>query len=234
MPPRLRLSLTLLISIATLHAAWSAAADKKSAKSVDGWGDVIDPGKDCTVSDKDGKLLIKVPGTNHNLNPTYRYGTNAPRVMQPVTGDFTVQVKVTFSAPPGTVSTVNGRPFNGAGLLVWKDDQNFLRLERNCYWDLTGRLVCYPPLMEDWVDGKYIPSNTPTDASFFKSPSTWFRIVRQGRNLALSMSQDGAEWTNLKTAMMDLGDEVSVGVAAVNSSTKPFTAEFEDLELKTK
>src|SRR5262245_34580372 len=229
----LRVTTIVALMLSIVLGAWSAAADKPAARSVDGWGTVADPGKDCTVGAKDGKLTIKVPGTNHNLNPTYRYGTNAPRVMQPVTGDFTVQVKVTFSDPPGTTSTVNGRPFNGAGLLVWKDEQNFLRLERNAYWDGAGRLVCYPPLIADWVDGKYAENTAPTDASFFKTPSTWFRIVRKGQSLALSMSQDGEGWTDLRTVTMDLGDDVLVGVAAVNSSTKPFTAVFEDLELTT-
>lgn len=231
MLPRMPTCMALILSAALLASSWSDAADKKP-KSVDGWGAVTDSGADCSVSEKNGKLTIRVPGSNHNLNPTYRYGTNAPRVMQTVKGDFTVQVKVTFSAPPGTTPSVNGRPFNGAGLLIWRDEQNFLRLERNSYWDQAGRLVCYPPLIEDWVDGKYTPKTSPTDASFFKSPSTWFKISRQGENLSLSMSQDGSDWTDLRAVKLDLSDEISVGVAAVNSSTKPFTAEFEDLKLE--
>jgi len=235
-----RLTIGLLLILATIGgprltaADKKAAAKKKAAQAVDGWGTVADPASDSTVGEKEGKLTIKVPGGNHNLNPTCRYGTNAPRVLQKVTGDFTIQVKVTFTDPPGTTSAVNGRPFNGAGLLIWQDEQNFLRLERNCYWDGAGQLVCYPPLIEDWIDGKYTANTAPVAATFFTGPSTWFRISRQGNSLGLSMSQGGGDWTALRNVTMDLPDEVSVGVAAVNSSTKPFTAEFEGLELKTK
>jgi regulation of enolase protein 1 (concanavalin A-like superfamily) len=237
---RLTVCVPVIFSSAFVGAPRLPAADKKpaakkqAAQAVEGWGTVTNPANDASVGEKEGKLTIKVPGGNHNLNPTLRYGTNAPRVMQKVTGDFTIQVKVTFTDPPGTTSAVNGRPFNGAGLLVWQDEQNFLRLERNCYWDGAGQLVCYPPLIEDWIGGQYTSGTPPVAATFFTGPSTWFRLSRQGRNLGLSMSQDGAEWSTLRTVTMDLPDEVSVGVAAVNSSTKPFTAEFEGLELKAK
>jgi regulation of enolase protein 1 (concanavalin A-like superfamily) len=237
---RLTVGALLILSTASVCGPRLVAADKKgaakkkAAQAVDGWGTVADPANDSTVGEKEGKVTIKVPGGNHNLNPTFRYGTNAPRIMQKVTGDFTVQVKVTFSDPPGTTSAVNGRPFNGAGILVWQDEQNFLRLERNCYWDGAGQLVCYPPLIEDWIGGKYTSATAPVPATFFTGPSTWFRISRQGGSLGLAMSQDGAEWSTLRTVTMDLPDEISVGVAAVNSSTKSFTAEFEGLELKSK
>jgi regulation of enolase protein 1 (concanavalin A-like superfamily) len=49
--------------------------------------------------------------------------------------------------------------------------------------------------------------------------------------VAASYSHDGKEWTAVKEVAVDLPKQVHVGVAAVNSSDKPFTVEFEDLKV---
>jgi len=46
----------------------SFAQDKKLQKIKD-WGIVVDPGGDCAVTESNGKLSIKVPGTLHDLFP---------------------------------------------------------------------------------------------------------------------------------------------------------------------
>ena len=46
--------------------------------------------------------------------------------------------------------------------------------------------------------------------------------------MAAAYSHDGKEWTAVKEISVELPQKVQVGVAAVNSSDKPFTVEFKD------
>ena len=98
-----------------------------------GWGTVVDPAGDCTVVEDKGVLRIVVPGIWRDLNPTAERNKNllAPRVLQPVTGDFLAEVKVgEFERPKANTSSNGICSYVGAGLLVWKDDKNFLRWGR--------------------------------------------------------------------------------------------------------
>src|SRR5262249_32616428 len=95
-----------------------------------GWGKAVDPDGDCKFSLDQGKLTIKLPGKDHAL-AFERNQMNAPRVLRDVEGDFVVQVKVHGEYPAGAMSVVESRrPFHGAGLLVWSDEKNYIRLER--------------------------------------------------------------------------------------------------------
>lgn len=205
-------------------------ADDKPTQILAGWGAVTDPDNDCNVRGTPKKLTITIPGTNHNLHPAR--GVNAPRVLQKISGDFTVQVKVSSEFKPGTSSTVNGRPFNGAGILIWQDGDNFLRVERNAFW-IDDSLVCYPPLMEYWRNREYAGANeAPEPATYFRGESTWLKADRKGKNVTVSISHDGKDWIEVKSFEADMLDDLQVGVSAVNSSDTPFTVNFEELTIK--
>ena len=112
-------------------------------KTVRGWGTLIDLDNDCAVREEAGKLMITIPGGTHDLNMELG-GMNAPRVLREVDGDFTVQVKVSGGFDPGNEAAKSGTaPFNSAGLLLWQDEKNYLRLERNGWWSASGQLACY-------------------------------------------------------------------------------------------
>ena len=139
-----------------------------------------------------------------------------------MTGDF----------KPGNGSTGPGKAFNGAGLLIWEDEENFLRLERNAY-RVSNLLFCYPPLVEHWRDGKYSGFNSspmPAD-EFFQERSTWLKLRRQGDRMAAFISHDGDSWTIFKDFEVAFPDEVSVGIAALNTSDAVFSVEFEAFEI---
>ena len=126
-----------------------------------------------------------------------------------------------------------GTPFNGAGILLWGNALNFLRIERNIFRSGDQQL-CYPPLIEHWREGEYAGANEdPVDADFFKGRSTWFKLTRRAKQATVSMSHDGKEWIEIKTIEVEFPEKLSVGVSAVNSSNAPFTVEFEDFELKS-
>jgi len=214
--------------LAVLSLTTDANAEETRDKTLTGWSTVADPDNDCQIK---STLTISVPNTNHDLNP--RRGMNAPRLLKKAKGDFAVQVKVTGDFNPGDTSTGPGRPFNGAGLLIWQNEENFLRLERNAYC-VSELLFCYPPLIEYWRDGKYGGFNSsPTRADeFFQGRSTWLKLRRQGERMTASFSHDGDEWTVAKEFTVDFPDEVSVGIAALNTSNAAFSVEFEAFEIK--
>jgi hypothetical protein len=214
--------------------AEAARADDKQPRAIAGWGSVVDPDADCTIKAENGKLTVTVPSTHHNLNPAL--ASNAPRVLQEVVGNFTATVKVTGEFKPGEKATKpRGYPFNGAGLLIWNDAKNCVRLERNIWWiPEEGLHACYPPLLEYYRDGEYLNTNPPgTTDEFFKGRSTYLRLERKGDKVAASYSHDGKEWTAVKEISVELPQKVQVGVAAVNSSDKTFTVEFEDFTVDT-
>ena len=199
---------------------------------IEGWGRLIDPDHDCTVKAEQGKLTVNVPARLHDLNP--RNGKlNAPRVLQEVEGDFVVQVKVSGKFEPGGNSTApRSVPFNGAGLLVWADEKNYLRLERNMFL-VRGTPACYPPLFEVFQDGQYQGTNPPAaSGAFFEHESTCFRLERKGHKIAAHYSHDGKEWTALKEVTVTLPTKVQVGVAAINTSDKPLAVQFDEFELR--
>lgn len=212
------------------------AAQGKNPKSIEGWGAVENLRKDCKFTQSDGKLTINVPGTPHNLNKVIS-DLNAPKVLQEVEGDFTIQVKVSGDFTPSPVSTVapRGKAYNGAGLLLWVSEDLFLRLERNIWMNDPVNAQCHPPLFEVVTRG--IPSGTspaPVAASFFGTPATWFRLERNGNTVSGSLSHNGTDWSACGTTTMNLPKKVSAGVAAVNTSKKAFMATFEDLQITAK
>lgn len=222
----------LLVLATGLSATGLFAADPPS-KTLDGWGDVVNRRRDCKLDLQEGVLTINVPGTPHNLNKVIS-DLNAPRVLQEVEGDFTIQVKVSGDFTPSPRSTVapRGKAFNGAGLLLWVDESQFIRLERNIWINGDGSADCHPPLFDLILNG--VPqekSPAPVPATFFSTPETWLRLERKGEVVVGSLSHDGSAWQKAGEITAKLPAKVSAGVAAVNTSRKPFKAVFAELKI---
>ena len=219
---------TALITFCLIINA-NAEEEPKNKSFSTKWTTISDLDKDCQIS---SAVVITIPNTNHDLNPRNRL--NAPRLLKKVTGDFSVQVKVTSNFKPGDQSTGVGQPFNGAGLLIWENEKNYLRLERNAYGNPES-LMCYPPLIEYWNNGKYGGFNSkPTPADeFFKGFSTWLKLERRGTQMTASYSHDGEKWTVAKKFEVDFPKEISAGIAALNTSNAEFTVAFERFEITT-
>jgi hypothetical protein len=212
-------------------------AEEKKPQTIKGWGTVTDLRGDCTIKEEGGKLIVEVPGSVHDLNASLG-GQDAPRILREIEGDFTVQVKVTGEFKPGqkTAGPQVGTPFNGAGLLLWRDTQSYLRLERNAFWvDNAGRYACYPPLVEYYQDGKFQETNPQgTLDEFFKGKDTWLKLERQGKKVIASYSPDGKDWQVAKEIEVELPSKLQIGVAAVNTSAMPFLVSFSEFKVSTK
>jgi hypothetical protein len=190
-----------------------------------GWGQATDPNGDCRFALKAGKLTIAVPGTLHNLVAESGQ-VNAPTVLSPVKGEFIAMVKSTGGVRPGPESSAaDGLPYNGTGLLLWVDRDNYFRLER-AGLIRDGGFITYVNF-EHFKVGR----RTFSEGVGLQDLPTQLKLERRGGKVYASASHDGLHWASFPPLDVRLPDEVKIGVAAVNSSTKPFSAELEELNV---
>jgi regulation of enolase protein 1 (concanavalin A-like superfamily) len=151
---------------------------------------------------------------------------SAPRVVRRVRGDFTAGVHVLGRLEPGRSRTTHYDPFHGAGLIVWQDPSNYLRLERAVGF-IDGRHHPYINY-ELREGGRLVMSHGITTAD----RSLFLRIRRRGRAFSAWYSRDGRRWVELATVDASLDERVDVGVAAINSSGRALSAELEWLRVE--
>jgi regulation of enolase protein 1 (concanavalin A-like superfamily) len=227
MSRRSRRLFTSLIALCATVAA--RAGDHATPSDLPGWGHVLDPSRDCDVSldaERD-RLRITVPGTPHVLSAEDpELPMNAPRVVRRVRGDFTAGVRVLGRLEPGRSRTTHYDPFHGAGLIVWQDPSNYLRLER-AVGSIKGRP--HPYVNYELREGGRLALShgiTVEDRPLF------LKLRRQGRAFSAWYSRDGRRWVELASVEATLGERVQVGVVAVNSSARTLAAELEGFSVK--
>jgi regulation of enolase protein 1 (concanavalin A-like superfamily) len=195
-----------------------------------GWGLAIDPDKDCEFRPEGKTLAVRLPGAYHDLNPDSGK-LNAPRVMRTVEGDFLVTVKVVGDFQPGGKSTnpnPKSLPYNGAGILIWSDTDNFIRLERGAVFR-AGKISTFAAFEEreggyrGAVHNQVIPGGTCA-----------LRLERRGSRIHGAISTDGSTWKRLQPIDTLWPAKLKVGLAVINSSSEPFALKFEDFTLKTR
>lgn len=209
-----------------------AAADKKP-QLIKGWGEVVDPDGDCRVAEDKGEVTITVPKTHHDLTYTDEYTKlNSPRILQPIEGDFTLQVKVkAFPQPGDTASSGGMHSFVSSGLLVWLDDKNFIRLERAAVGNTT---VPGAPFVwvERFQDGKSVSQQLKRLAD----KDVGLRVVRKGNKFSIWYDEggEGKEWLEANAEDIDLPAKLRVGVTAINTTVGEFSPRLSGLELDAK
>jgi regulation of enolase protein 1 (concanavalin A-like superfamily) len=192
------------------------------------WDKPIDPDRDCTFETARRKLTIAVPGRHHELAVESRH-TNAPRLLGEVTGDFTAQVRLRGdwrcspnSMPKGLVPLVAG------GLLLWVDDNNYIRLERKTM-HMKGKQITLP----NWElreDGK--KKSIAYTAAALVSKELHLRIERRANSVLGSFSEDGKKWKKVKPIEISLRKTVRIGVYAVSTSSAPFAPVFDQFQMQ--
>jgi regulation of enolase protein 1 (concanavalin A-like superfamily) len=189
------------------------------------WGDAIDPDGDCfIVVDKEAnRATILVPGTAHLLSAELGR-MNAPRILGEIHGDFEVRVRVTgTSLPGGRAMTTQYAPYHGAGILLWQDPGNYVRLEIAA--DLRkGRVFPYANF-ELRQAGRLASSL----GLKIEDNSSYLRLERRGDEIRGAFSPDGDHWRSFSPLIVNLKDRLKVGVVAVNSASRPLKAGFEEL-----
>lgn len=217
--------------VASFLVVCAAVAAPVPAKRpwVSGWDKPVDPDKDCKFTREKDTLTIEVPGKDHDLG-VERGLMNSPRLLRDVEGDFVVQVRVRGTFRPSNGSTSNQRlPFVGAGLLLMKDDNTYIRLERAAL--VKGGEVKTYANWELRTDGKWVLAGAERVQPLEDKP-TYLRLARKGDKLLASVSHDGKEWKELKPLDVKLPAKVKIGVSAGGTSMDVFAPRFDQFQLK--
>ena len=196
---------------------------------VPGWGRVLDPWRDCDVSlDREhNRLKIQVPGTPHVLSAEVpQLPMNAPRVVRRVRGDFTASVHVLGRLEPGQSKTTHYNPYHGAGLIVWQDPSNYLRLERAVGF-IKGQH--HPYINYELREGGRL---AVSQGITIEDRPLFLKLRRQGGAFSAWYSHDGRRWVELGTVAATFAQRVEVGVVAVSSSKETLSAELEMLNVE--
>ncbi|MEJ7638454.1 MAG: trypsin-like peptidase domain-containing protein [Singulisphaera sp.] len=191
-------------------------------------GALIDPAKDCKLSRDEKGLTITIPGRLHINSPELK-SKNAPMALADIDGDFIAQVKIPGDLRPGSVP-VRRSPFtfHGAGLLLWEDQNNFMRLERCAGTEGGGGLtLAHRVLIETCKGGK------PAGHGYIDVPAMelYLRIERRKGALTCFFGPDGKKWIALKPLAIEFPEKLKVGISASNTSKKEFPARFEEFIL---
>ncbi|MCW4023766.1 MAG: DUF1349 domain-containing protein [Candidatus Bathyarchaeota archaeon] len=150
-----------------------------------------------------GYLIITAP-TGVALAPTSNY--DAPRILQPVTGNFEATTCVS-----GDFSQSGFR----GGLLIWKDTDNYMRLEK---WG-TNQVLMYGVLdgTVSYQQGTLPDSYNPL----------YLKLEKSGTTITGSWSSNGIAWNTVKSYTFNAADPVQIGLFAINVGSTTFNAEFD-------
>jgi serine/threonine protein kinase/regulation of enolase protein 1 (concanavalin A-like superfamily) len=189
----------------------------------DAWENPVDPDGDCNfeLDRSEGKIRIIVPGKTHLLSAEVGQ-VNAPRILRGIKGDFDLSVRIAgTNHPRGRPTTNMYSPYHGAGLIIWQDEENYVRLEIATDL-LNGRERPY-------VNFEYRKEGALAVSSGMNNGdgSYHLRLKRRGDEVFASFGPDGVRWSSFPPLTVKLNDRLKVGVTAINSSTKRLTAELE-------
>ncbi len=139
-------------------------------------GPLVNPEKDCKLTkDEDNmKIKIEIPGGKVRSLAPYVVTRlnkkkplhNAPMSLIEVEGDFAALVEVTGEWSPGTKLPKDRQgneipfTFNGAGLLLYQDKDNFVRFERSQGVDVEKLTPIHKVLFEVVKDGKHVENQS--------------------------------------------------------------------------
>ena len=178
----------------------------------------IDPRGDCRrelgrpatggiLREREGWLEVHV-GPNHDLwwGPDGRGGNmEAPRMIQPVSGDFALEIKMTSSQ----------QQKEHGGILVWKDESRFVRLDK------TSSLHAFRGdiRFETHVNRRYRAIGRGRQQSVMN----FLRLERTGHHFQAFCSTDGQNWQTCGNATVVMRDPVMVGMHALCPGNIPPT-----------
>ncbi len=209
-------------------------ADRRETEAVGkelaGWGMAIDPDGDVKFTRSGKSLTLEIPGTLHDLVADIGK-FNAPRILREVDGDFAGLVKVDGSFKPAAPSTKEKTyPLNAAGLVLWKDSENYIFIMRTAMLGKGGKLNSAILFEEREAGHRGAMHNQVVPAG-----PIMLRLDRKGARIVGGVSSDGVNWKPLKP--MDTSwasGPVKVGLLSTNTSSQASVVTFENYSLKTK
>jgi S1-C subfamily serine protease len=197
-------------------------------------GDLVDASKNCKMTRDDASLTLQVPPGVHLLSDEVEI-KNSPMALAEVEGDFVAQVKTPSNMLPGTepAKTKGGKvlPFTyqGAGIVLWQDRNNYVRLERAAKTSKGRATLSSEVLVEVCRKGK------PAGHFYTSFPDgpLFVRMIRVNGAVQCMFGPDGRRWVVLKKLAVPFTGTVKVGLTASNASKESLSARFEDFVLVT-
>lgn len=215
-----------------LAAAFSnhaiADVDGKPYGTISGWGEMIDPDRDCLFAVGANQVAIQVPGTPHDLSAELNR-TNAPRVLQPVEGDFEIEVRVAGTLAPDQPLVATRTAYAGAGLLLMRDEANYIRLERAAL--RRGGMIRHYINFEQRQEGDLVRFGRVDDYELTGNESVTLKLTVTGRSVTGWVRTGDGGWQKLGEKEVEQSGMPLGGIAAINVTNTPLIAEFQDLRL---
>jgi S1-C subfamily serine protease/regulation of enolase protein 1 (concanavalin A-like superfamily) len=200
-------------------------------------GPLIDPlkkpVKDSQLQKEPGAFTIQVPAGTHLLSIGLEV-KNAPMTLADVEGDFVAQVRVAGGMVPGTdPPRYKGKTlpntFQGAGIILWQDTKNYIRIERTVRAEKGKIVLTSEALLEIVKGGKLVGFAYPG----VPDGPLYLRAERLNGAVRLLFGPDGRRWVPFQKLAIALPPKVQVGLVACNASKQPLNARFEEFVLVT-
>ena len=190
------------------------------------WGSVVDPTGQTKIEEKDGALALTLPPGFHDLHPLPGFNLRAPRILNEVEGDFTIEVRL------AELDKLDAKPaggalfaFAGAGLVIWENDQRLLRFLRGYSPGANKPATLETHWFKEGIIGGLPPG----------SDAQYLRIQRKGPDLHLWNSRDGQTWQDEQVVRAFVRTpKLRVGVAALSTLDKPMTFRLDNFKLSQK
>jgi len=165
----------------------------------------IDPSGNCRYELGNGGYLDINVSPSHDLWPGRNY--NAPRLIRDIDDSFIIEACIT----DGSDSVKYG------GLLIWKDKENYIRLEiPSQNWTDT---IYYGAN----INGRFIhPGVHP-----YQADRVWLRLERKGNRFTGYVSRDGENWYRCGWVDIPMEDPIKVGIHALCPESPATSTRFE-------
>lgn len=148
------------------------------------------------------------------------YGENrtAPRYVKAITGDFQIETRLKFRPT---------EDYQGAGLLIYKDDNNYIRFERG-YGGVGGGGGGLRIDVRTTTDYKTLA--TPNDIPL-ESDEVELKMVREGRRFtAFWRENEDTEWREAGEYESDFPETILAGLVMCNTA-REISTEFQYIRL---
>ena len=129
-----------------------------------------------------GSGALTITPTPGDLTGTTNTAQNV--LVQPALGDWTIESKLTFNAPPHAST-------QQAGIIAYQDDDNYLKLD----WEFSGGVARLAETTEDSLSGLPITQVLATlPTAGLLGNTVWLRMVKHGPRYATYYSADGTNF----------------------------------------
>jgi S1-C subfamily serine protease len=205
---------------------------QRAAATLAKWSCEVNKGVGVKMKHDPGLTTISLPGGVAFNNMPKENLFNAPCALVRVEGDFVAKVEILNSFDPGDEGVIlpSGKKFpssfQSTGLLIWQDENNFVRFERSKASD--GQIgYKNQVLVEVYKKGKVASYH------YIDVPLAPIALVaiRKGGSIQLLFAMPPQQLAVFEEMAINFENEVLVGVAAANLSMRKFEAKLKEFQL---